>query len=434
MYSNIPSSPDDQSHHSSSSSHHHLQKKKRVGKACDSCRIKKTKCDGKKPCNKCTQDNKICVFTEKKKVRDKSHPSGYVDLLETRLDLLTQAFDKVIRLAAPQVGFLNELVESAGADGDSVVPINKVIHYLITEQGLLKNLPLEWENGALIAANFNPNDIESASRKFANHKMNVHSEDTQRSPIKEELDDNFDGNLDVQVDVDVDVDNNLDDFKDEFDDLNHNNLKFDHLLKGYSGGGFVLANSATLNDGMSNDFSDFESDSNSVYSSAHPPESSSIGPSDTVSQPMSPSVKTPSLFGTNDSGLFHHPNGSSSSLTSNQLHTPANLSPSNTVDGLPTSRPEMVRRSSSIVTRSRSPSHQKLKSMGHVHKPIYSSTHHSSHNMASPGNASLTHSRTNSYTGDASAKSILLDNDFSLPSESIKMSELSYDDNMLGGL
>ena len=64
-------------------------KKKRVGKACDSCRIKKTKCDGKKPCNRCLLDNKICVFTEKRKVKEKIHPPGYIELLETRLDILS---------------------------------------------------------------------------------------------------------------------------------------------------------------------------------------------------------------------------------------------------------------------------------------------------------------------------------------------------------
>ncbi|CUM48404.1 unnamed protein product [Debaryomyces tyrocola] len=40
-------------------------KNKRLDKACDSYRIKKTKCDGKKPCNRCRLDNKICVSTSK---------------------------------------------------------------------------------------------------------------------------------------------------------------------------------------------------------------------------------------------------------------------------------------------------------------------------------------------------------------------------------
>lgn len=145
-------------------------KKKRVGKACDSCRIKKTKCDGKKPCGKCLSDNKICVFTEKRKSKDRHHPLGYVELLETRIDLLLKSLEKLTKLAAPHLQFLQDLqVERSGHN----IPINEVVSYLINKEGLLKNLPIEWENGALIAAKL-PSDEEGimrASKEFAEHSQ-----------------------------------------------------------------------------------------------------------------------------------------------------------------------------------------------------------------------------------------------------------------------
>ncbi|KAA6409019.1 MAG: C6 transcription factor [Lasallia pustulata] len=56
--------------------------RKRVCKACDRCRLKKSKCDGSSPCNRCKSDNAICIFGERKKSHDKVYPKGYVEMLE----------------------------------------------------------------------------------------------------------------------------------------------------------------------------------------------------------------------------------------------------------------------------------------------------------------------------------------------------------------
>ncbi|ODQ64833.1 hypothetical protein NADFUDRAFT_71218 [Nadsonia fulvescens var. elongata DSM 6958] len=72
------------------------RKHKRVGKACDSCRIKKTKCDGKKPCTKCLLDNKLCTYSEKRKPKEKQYPQGYVDLLESRLAILQKVLQSLV--------------------------------------------------------------------------------------------------------------------------------------------------------------------------------------------------------------------------------------------------------------------------------------------------------------------------------------------------
>lgn len=173
-----PSSPEYEDFQSKP--HHH--KKKRVGKACDSCRIKKTKCDGKKPCGKCLSDNKICVFTEKRKSKDKNHPQGYVELLETRIDLISKALEKLILLSTPYLKFLKDLQVL----DNEVIPINEVVQYLINKEGLLKNHPIEWENGAYIAANLSSDKdgIQNASRQFALHSQHLDekAKDQERKP------------------------------------------------------------------------------------------------------------------------------------------------------------------------------------------------------------------------------------------------------------
>lgn len=57
--------------------------RKRVCKACDRCRLKKSKCDGSTPCSRCKADNAICVFGERKKSQDKVYPKGYVALIHS---------------------------------------------------------------------------------------------------------------------------------------------------------------------------------------------------------------------------------------------------------------------------------------------------------------------------------------------------------------
>lgn len=52
-------------------------KRRRIARACDMCRKKKIKCDGKLPsCSHCTNYKTECVFTQVEKKR--SPPKGYV--------------------------------------------------------------------------------------------------------------------------------------------------------------------------------------------------------------------------------------------------------------------------------------------------------------------------------------------------------------------
>lgn len=170
--------------------HLHHSKKKRVGKACDLCRIKKTKCDGKKPCSRCIADNKLCAFTDKKRHKEKTHPTGYIDLLETRLDLVTKSLETIVLMAEPHLPFLKRLMDAARADhatilspesdsleprAENYVPINEVVSYLITDMGLLDKEPLGWDRGARIAAKLSPLTMEGAAREFTRHKLEAAS-------------------------------------------------------------------------------------------------------------------------------------------------------------------------------------------------------------------------------------------------------------------
>ncbi|GEQ71019.1 hypothetical protein JCM33374_g4700 [Metschnikowia sp. JCM 33374] len=142
----LVSSPDDP---------HHQYRKKRVGKACDSCRIKKTKCDGKSPCSRCLADNKLCVFSEKKKSKEKPLSTGYVELLETKVDLLTKSLARVVTLAEPHIPLLQQILEKARSQQPHIdtsspcdetespresMPINEVVSFLIADSQLLQGL------------------------------------------------------------------------------------------------------------------------------------------------------------------------------------------------------------------------------------------------------------------------------------------------------
>jgi len=124
--------------HSHSYSHlTELHKKKRVGKACDSCRLKKTKCNGKQPCERCILDNKICIYTERKKVKDKVYSSEYVELIDKRLKLSNKSLLKLcefIKLSniSELAKFKNNLEYNAN-DEISPISVNQAISLLVDE-------------------------------------------------------------------------------------------------------------------------------------------------------------------------------------------------------------------------------------------------------------------------------------------------------------
>ncbi|KAL1850394.1 hypothetical protein VTK73DRAFT_9692 [Phialemonium thermophilum] len=73
-----PPSPSHDSHSQHSGDGRH----KRVWKACERCRMKKTKCDGEFPCKRCKDDGLVCTAGTRKKTEYKQLPRGYAEVLE----------------------------------------------------------------------------------------------------------------------------------------------------------------------------------------------------------------------------------------------------------------------------------------------------------------------------------------------------------------
>ncbi|KAK4649288.1 Fluconazole resistance protein 1 [Podospora bellae-mahoneyi] len=68
--------------HDTHSSHSGDARHKRVWKACERCRMKKTKCDGEFPCKRCKDDGLVCTAGVRKKTEYKQLPRGYAEVLE----------------------------------------------------------------------------------------------------------------------------------------------------------------------------------------------------------------------------------------------------------------------------------------------------------------------------------------------------------------
>ncbi|KAL4909791.1 hypothetical protein BDW74DRAFT_44082 [Aspergillus multicolor] len=106
-------------------------KRKHVLKACDHCRVKKTKCDGKQPCSRCSSYNRPCLFRERKATQTKVYSRGFVEMLESNHALVVKALQRLYKLCASKEGFPGEpLVETP--DG---YPLT---HAILDRLGLIK--------------------------------------------------------------------------------------------------------------------------------------------------------------------------------------------------------------------------------------------------------------------------------------------------------
>ncbi|KAL4816003.1 hypothetical protein BDW67DRAFT_162810 [Aspergillus spinulosporus] len=119
-----------QSTPSSDHSHSDSGVRKRVCKACDRCRLKKSKCDGAKPCGRCRADNTLCVFGERKKAHDKVYPKGYVEMLEQQQTWLVNGLQELYRRLLEGDGWPGEPLKCE-ANGQPLT------HDLLTQLGAL---------------------------------------------------------------------------------------------------------------------------------------------------------------------------------------------------------------------------------------------------------------------------------------------------------
>ncbi|KAJ7768253.1 hypothetical protein B0H16DRAFT_311602 [Mycena metata] len=76
------------------------EKSKKVSRACNTCRLKRKKCDGLEPCIFCTETKVECSYS--REPRRRGPPSGYLKNTETRVTLLETLLGLFIQTAGPQ--------------------------------------------------------------------------------------------------------------------------------------------------------------------------------------------------------------------------------------------------------------------------------------------------------------------------------------------
>ncbi|KAL1857976.1 Gypsy retrotransposon integrase-like protein 1 [Paecilomyces lecythidis] len=77
---------------------HPMQKRRRVTRACDECRRKKIKCDGKQPCTHCTVYSYECTYDQPSNRRRNPAPQ-YIEALESRL----HKAEALLRVVLPDI-------------------------------------------------------------------------------------------------------------------------------------------------------------------------------------------------------------------------------------------------------------------------------------------------------------------------------------------
>ncbi|KAL1953991.1 hypothetical protein VTO42DRAFT_1846 [Malbranchea cinnamomea] len=120
-------------------------KRKHVLKACDRCRVKKTKvCDGNQPCYRCAAYNHPCLFRERKATQTKAYSKGFVEMLESHHALVVKALQQLYTHCVKNKCFPGEPID--------VVDGYPLTHAILDRLGLIKQAEKESEDCS--SANF----------------------------------------------------------------------------------------------------------------------------------------------------------------------------------------------------------------------------------------------------------------------------------------
>ncbi|OQN95285.1 hypothetical protein B0A48_18648 [Cryoendolithus antarcticus] len=98
----------------------------RVRKACDRCRLKKGKCDGLFPCNRCKDDDSICAFSQRRIDRNRVYTRSHIELLERQHWQLVAG----IREMYKRLQQADALPVTASNDSSKTLDIHSVLHSL----------------------------------------------------------------------------------------------------------------------------------------------------------------------------------------------------------------------------------------------------------------------------------------------------------------
>ncbi|KAH8652878.1 hypothetical protein BGZ61DRAFT_500788 [Ilyonectria robusta] len=94
--------------HSATAHHEHVAhgisdgRHKRAWKACERCKMKKAKCDGEFPCQRCNDDGLVCTAGVRKTIEYKQLPRGYTAVLEHNQFALAATVHKLYAMARDQ--------------------------------------------------------------------------------------------------------------------------------------------------------------------------------------------------------------------------------------------------------------------------------------------------------------------------------------------
>ncbi|KAK6204664.1 fungal-specific transcription factor domain-containing protein [Scheffersomyces amazonensis] len=114
--------------------------KERIAQACDRCRAKKTKCDGKNPCSGCQAVGLECIVSDK--LSRRAFPKGYTETLEERVRSLEAENKKllgILDLRDEQIEILNSGINACDKQLDSFEEKDEYAKMTLSNLSLLEN-------------------------------------------------------------------------------------------------------------------------------------------------------------------------------------------------------------------------------------------------------------------------------------------------------